>query len=214
MEPKWLDWAKRLQALSQNGLTYAKDPFDRERYEQIQHIAAEMLAENADAKTEDVLDLFSREKDYATPKVDVRGVVFKDGGPGHPWRDRILLVKERSDGRWALPGGWADVGESPSESVEREVWEESGFQVKAKRLAAVYDRSKHPHKPLMHYHIYKLFFLCEITGGRATTSTETEQVEFFDQSTLPELSITKVLPEQIAKMFEYYRRDEMPTYFD
>ena len=206
MEPKWLNWAKRLQALSQNGLTYAKDPFDRERYEQIRHIAAEMLAEKADAKTKDVLDLFSREKDYATPKVDVRGVVFRDG--------RILLVKERSDGRWALPGGWADVGESPSESVEREVWEESGFQVNAKRLAAVYDRSKHPHKPLMHYHIYKLFFLCEITGGQATTSSETEQVEFFEEGDLPELSITKVLPEQIAKMFKYHRREEMPVYFD
>jgi ADP-ribose pyrophosphatase YjhB (NUDIX family) len=206
MEPKWLEWAKRLQALSQNGLTYAKDPFDRERYEQIQHIAAEMFAEKAGAKIEDVLDLFSREKDYATPKVDVRGAVFKDG--------RILLVKERSDGRWSLPGGWADVGESPSESVEREVWEESGFQVKAKRLGALYDRGKHPHKPLMHYHIYKLFFICEITGGRATTSSETEQVAFFEESDLPELSITKILPEQIAKMFEYYRRDEMPTYFD
>jgi ADP-ribose pyrophosphatase YjhB (NUDIX family) len=206
MKPKWLKWAKQLQALSQNGLTYAKDPFDRERYEQIQHIAAEMLAEQAGAKTEDVLDLFSREKDYATPKVDVRGAVFKDS--------KILLVKERSDGKWSLPGGWADVGESPSESVEREVWEESGFQVKARRLAAVYDRDKHPHKPLMHYHIYKLFFICEITSGRATTSSETEQVEFFSESDLPELSITKILPEQISKMFEYYRQDGLPVYFD
>ncbi|MBN2593940.1 MAG: NUDIX hydrolase [Sedimentisphaerales bacterium] len=206
MEPKWLDWAKRLQALSQNGLTYAKDPFDRERYEQIRHIAAEMLAEKADAKIEDVLDLFSRDKDYATPKVDVRGAVFKDG--------KILLVKERSDGKWTLPGGWADVGESPSDSVEREVWEESGFRVKARRLAAIYDRDKHPHKPLMHYHIYKLFFICEITSGRATTSSETEQVAFFEESELPELSITKILPEQIAKMFENYRRDGLPTYFD
>jgi len=206
MEPKWLEWAKRLQALSQNGLTYAKDPFDRERYEQIRHIAAEMLAEKADAKIKDVLDLFSREKDYATPKVDVRGAAFKDG--------RILLVKERSDGKWALPGGWADVGESPSESVEREVLEESGFRVKAKRLAAVYDRDKHPHKPLMHYHIYKLFFICEITSGRASTSSETEQAAFFEENVLPELSITKVLPEQIAKMFEYYRQDKLPAYFD
>jgi ADP-ribose pyrophosphatase YjhB (NUDIX family) len=206
MEPKWLEWAKRLQALSQNGLTYAQDPFDRERYEQIRHIAAEMLAEKAGVKIEDVLDLFVREKDYATPKVDVRGAVFKDG--------KILLVKERSDGRWSLPGGWADVGESPSESVEREVWEESGFHVKAQRLAAVYDRGKHPHKPLMHYHIYKLFFICEITGGQATTSSETEQVAFFEESDLPELSITKILPEQIAKMFEYHRRDELPAYFD
>jgi len=206
MEPKWLKWAKQLQALSQNGLTYAKDPFDRERYEQIRHIAAEMLAEKTCAKTEDVLDLFSREKDYATPKVDVRGAVFKDG--------KILLVKERSDGKWSLPGGWADVTESPSESVEREVWEESGFHVKAKRLAAVYDRDKHPHKPLMHYHIYKLFFICEITGGQAATSSETEQVAFFEENDLPELSITKILPEQIAKMFEYYRQVDLPAYFD
>ena len=201
-----MKWAKQLQALSQNGLTYARDPFDRERYEQIRHIAAEMLAEKADAKIENVLDLFVREKDYATPKVDVRGAVFKDGG--------ILLVKERSDGKWTLPGGWADVGESPSESVEREVQEESGFHVKARRLAAIYDRDKHPHKPLMRYHIYKLFFICEITGGRATTSSETEQVAFFEENDLPELSITKILPEQIAKMFEYYRQTELPTYFD
>jgi ADP-ribose pyrophosphatase YjhB (NUDIX family) len=201
-----LEWAKRLQTLSQNGLTYAQDPFDRGRYEQVQHIAAEMLAEKADAKIEDVLDLFSREKGYATPKVDVRGAVFKDG--------KILLVKERSDGRWSLPGGWADVGESPSESVEREVQEESGFHVKAQHLVAVYDRDKHPHKPLTHYHIYKLFFICEITGGQATTSSETEQVAFFEESDLPELSITKILPEQIAKMFEYYRQAELPAYFD
>ncbi len=206
MEPKWLKWTKQLQALSQNGLTYAQDPFDRERYEQIRQIAAEMLAEQAGVKIEDVLDLFVREKDYATPKVDVRGAVFQNS--------KILLVKERSDGKWSLPGGWADVGESPSESVEREVWEESGFHVRPLRLAAVYDRGKHPHKPLMHYHIYKLFFICEITGGQATTSSETEQVEFFEESDLPELSITKILPEQIAKMFEYYRRDKLPAYFD
>jgi ADP-ribose pyrophosphatase YjhB (NUDIX family) len=185
---------------------YAQDTYDRERYEQVRHIAAEMLAEKADAKIEDVLDLFSREVDYATPKVDVRGAVFKD--------DKILLVKERSDGRWSLPGGWADVGESPSESVEREVLEESGFHVKARCLVAVYDRGKHPHKPLMHYHIYKLFFICEVTGGEATTSSETEQVAFFKESDLPELSITKILPEQIAKMFEYYWGAELPVYFD
>ena len=206
MEPKWLDWAKRLQAIAQNGLTFAEGHFDVERYEQVRQIAAEILADKADAKIEEVVDLFVREQGYATPKVDVRGAAFRDG--------RILLVKETSDGLWALPGGWADVGESPSESVEREVWEESGFKVKAMRLAAVYDRSKHPHKPLMHYHIYKLFFICEITGGEPTTSCETEEVAFFDENDLPELSITKTLPEQIAKMFEYYRRPELPVHFD
>jgi ADP-ribose pyrophosphatase YjhB (NUDIX family) len=206
MEPKWLDWAKRLQAVAQNGLTFAEGHFDVERYEQVRQIATEILAYKTNVKTEDVLDLFVREKGYATPKVDVRGAAFCD--------DRVLLVKECSDGKWALPGGWADVGESTSESIEREVREESGFSVKAKRLAAVYDRSKHPHKPLMHYHVYKLFFICEIIAGEPTTSCETEQVAFFDENDLPELSITKTLPEQIAKMFEYYRRPELPVYFD
>ncbi|MHC4534894.1 MAG: NUDIX hydrolase [Planctomycetota bacterium] len=206
MDPKWLDWAKRLQAVAQNGLTYAENHFDLERYERVQQIAAEILADKASVNTKDVIDLFVREKDYATPKVDVRGAAFRD--------DRILLVKESSDGNWALPGGWADVGESPSESIEREVWEETGFTVRAERLAAIYDRSKHPHKPLMHYHVYKLFFICEITGGEPTTSEETDEVAFFDKNNLPELSITKTLPEQIAKMFEYHHRPELPVYFD
>lgn len=206
MEPKWLQWARQLQSLAQNGLTYTENHFDRERYEQIRHIAAEMLADNTGNQIEDVLELFIREKDYATPKVDVRGAAFRDG--------KILLVKETSDGKWALPGGWADAGECPSKSIEREVWEESGFHVKAQRLAAIYDRSLHPHRPLWHYHIYKLFFICEITGGQATTSSETEEVAFFCEDDLPQLSITKILPEQIAKMFEYYRQSELPVYFD
>ncbi len=206
MDPKWLEWAKRLQAIAQNGLTYCENHFDIERYEQVRLIAAEMLAAKTETQVEAVLDLFIREKDYATPKVDTRGAMFRD--------DKILLVKECSDGKWSLPGGWADIGESPSESVAREVWEESGFEVKATRLAAVYDRSKHPHEPLTHYHIYKLFFICEIMGGQPTTSNETEQIEFFKEDDLPELSITKILPEQIARMFKYYRHPDLPVYFD
>jgi len=206
MDPAWLQWAKRLQAVAQNGLAFSENNFDVERYEEVRRIAAEMLASKADASTEDVIDLFVREKGYATPKVDTRGAVFRD--------DRILMVKERSDGKWALPGGWADVGEAPRESVEREVWEESGFEVKAVRLAAIYDRSKHAHKPLMHYHIYKLFFICEIVGGSAATSDETEEVAFFAEDDLPELSITKILPFQIAEMFKYYRQPQTPVYCD
>jgi len=201
-----LQWARQLQALAQNGLTYTDNHFDVERYEQIRRIAAEMLADKTEAEVDDVLELFIREKDYATPKVDVRGAAFMDG--------KILLVKEISDGKWSVPGGWADAGEGPSQSVEREVWEESGFHVRAERLAAIYDRSLHPHRPLWHYHIYKLFFICEITGGKATTSSETEEIAFFAEDDLPELSITKILPEQIAKMFEYYRRPELPVHFD
>jgi ADP-ribose pyrophosphatase YjhB (NUDIX family) len=206
MDPAWLQWAKRLQAVAQNGLTFSKDHFDVERYEEVQRIAAEMLASRAEASVEDVLDLFVREEGYATPKVDTRAAVFQD--------DKVLLVKERSDGKWSLPGGWADVGEGPRESVEREVWEESGFKVNATRLAAVYDRSKHPHRPLMHYHIYKLFFICEIVGGSPTASDETEEVAFFAEGELPELSITKILPHQIAEMFRHYRQPETPVYCD
>ncbi len=206
MDPQWLDWAKRLQAISQNGLTYAKDHYDVERFRQVEHIAAEILADKAGVEVQAVLDLFSRQTDYATPKVDVRGVVFRD--------DKILLVKETSDHKWSVPGGWADVGESPSESVVREVWEESGFQVRADRLLAVYDRSKHPHLPLIQYHIYKMFFLCEIAGGGPKLSIETEDVAFFRENEIPELSITKILPEQIARMFEHHRRSDLPVDFD
>lgn len=206
MEPKWLDWAKRLQAISQNGLTYAKDHFDIERYRQVESIAAEILAGKAGVEPEAVLELFSRQTDYATPKVDVRGVVFRDNA--------ILLVKETSDHKWSIPGGWADIGESPSESVVREVWEESGFRVRADKLLAVYDRSKHPHRPLVQYHIYKMFFLCQIVGGQPALSNETEDVAFFRETEIPNLSITKILPEQIARMFEHHRRDDLPVDFD
>jgi ADP-ribose pyrophosphatase YjhB (NUDIX family) len=138
--------------------------------------------------------------------VDVRGAVFRD--------EKILLVKEKIDDKWTLPGGWADPCNSPSESVVREIYEESGFETQARKLLAVYDRSKHPHKPLMPFHIYKLFFLCEITGGSEQTSHETTAVDFFTEDQIPELSVSRVLPFQIARMFEHYRNPEMSTDFD
>jgi len=206
MEPVWLKWAKQLAALSQNGLTYAENPYDIERYEKVRQIAAEMMSAQSDLDTGTLLTIFAREEGYATPKVDVRGVVFRDG--------KILLIKERLDGRWSLPGGWADPGQSPSESVVREILEESGYETQARRLLAVYDRSKHPHEPPSPFHIYKLFFLCEITGGTAKTSYETTGVDFFAEDEIPELSITRILPSQIARMFEHYRNPNLPTDFD
>src|SRR6185437_7356906 len=137
MDPDWLDRAKRLQALAQSGLTFTHDRFDRERFDAIRAIAAEMIATGAGAPAErarEIEVLFAAQAGYATPKVDVRAAVFRD--------DRILLVRERSDGRWTVPGGWADVGDSPAAAVEREVLEESGFEVRAVRLAAVYDRNR------------------------------------------------------------------------
>lgn len=205
-EPKWLTWSRQLMAIAQNGMTYAENSFDRERYEQVRQVAAEMLAEQSDTDFRKVLDLFSGEVGYATPKVDVRGVVFRD--------DQILLVKEREDGRWTLPGGWADVNESPREAVVREVVEESGYQTRAGKLLAVWDRAKHPHVPPFPYHIYKIFILCELTGGEAAASHETEQVGFFPEDGMPDLSISRVTPGQIARLFEHHRQPDLQTDFD
>jgi ADP-ribose pyrophosphatase YjhB (NUDIX family) len=206
MDPQWLQWAKRLQAIAQNGLTFADDHFDVERYEAVRRIAAEMMAAGSGTDVDRVLDLFSGEVGYATPKVDVRGVVFRDG--------RVLLVRERSDGGWTLPGGWADLYESPAESVAREVYEESGYETRVVKLLAVLDRNKHPHVPPFPYHVYKMYFLCEISGGEAAGSVETSEVEFFPEDGLPELSLSRVTPSQLKRMFEHARHPEWPTDFD
>ncbi len=205
MTPKWLEWAQRLQAIAQSGLYYTQNPFEIERYEAVREIAVEIMAAHSDASPESLRALFAHEEGHATPKVDVRGAVFRD--------DTILLVRERVDGRWTLPGGWVDVGESPSEAVEREVFEESGYRTRAVKLLAVYDRNKHDHPPHP-FHIYKLFFLCELTGGDPSPSAETDGVAFFPEDALPELSMGRVTPEQIRRLFEHYRHPDWPADFD
>jgi len=205
MEPKWLEWARGLQAIAQNGIAYSKDPFDIERFESIRKIAAEIMARHTDVDSSYVRGLFDGEKGPATPKLDVRGIAFRD--------DKILLVRERRDRRWTPPGGWADVGESPAEAVEREVLEESGFRTRAQKLLALYDKHKHEHPPHQ-YHAYKLFFLCEIIGGEASPSMETVEVAFFGEDEIPELSVDRVTPGQISRLFELYRHPNRPTDFD
>lgn len=207
MSYNWLTWAQRLQAIAQNGLTYCQNPYDLERYEQVRQIAAEILATHADVEPSFVCKLFEREEGHATPKVDVRAVVFQD--------DKILLVKEREDDCWTLPGGWADVGESPSEAVVREVYEESGYQTQVVKLLALYDRNhpRHQHPPLQH-HVYKLFFRCEIVGGAPQETFETAEVQFFTAQEIPALSLTRVVPSQIVRLFEHYYYPDWQTDFD
>ncbi|MEH2199724.1 NUDIX hydrolase [Nostoc sp.] len=205
METKWLEWAQKLQAIAQNGLTYSEGPFDIERYKQLRAIATEIMANYSNVEHSYILDLFNGEVGYATPKVDVRAAIFRD--------NTILLVKEKADGCWSLPGGWADVGESPSEVVVKEVYEESGYQARAIKLLAVYDRDKQGHPPFPFY-VYKLFFHCEIIGGSPSSSIETEDVGFFAEDTLPELSIGRVTPRQITRLFHHYRNPDLPTDFD
>jgi ADP-ribose pyrophosphatase YjhB (NUDIX family) len=207
MEPPWVAWAQRLQALAQNGLTYNTNPFEIERNHAIQRVAEEMLAAGTGLDPGALHDLFAGEVGHATPKVDVRGAVFQD--------DTILLVKERADGRWTLPGGWVDVGEPPSRAVEREVVEESGYETRAVQLLALYDRNhaRHAHPPHP-FHIYKLFFRCELLGGAPTHSIETDGVDFFREDALPPLSLGRVTPAQIARLFEHARHPDWPTDFD
>ena len=209
VQPHWLLWARQLQAIAQTGLTFCKEPYDRERYETIRSLAAQIMAHHSDAEASHVEGLFAAQEGYATPKVDVRGAVFDADG-------RILMVRETADaGRWTLPGGWADVNQSPSESVVREVWEEAGLRVGVRKLAAVYDRERHAHQPPYPFHIYKLFFICDIVGGSPRTSLETSEVAFFAADEIPgDLSVSRILPHQISRMFEHAATPDLPTDFD
>ncbi len=210
--PNWLDWAQRLQSIAQSGLNYNPAPFDRDRYEQIMRIAAEMIAASesgdVDALTQ-VENLFSAQAGHTTPKIDVRGVVFREG--------KILLVQEMLDNyRWTLPGGWADIGESAADSVVREVYEETGYRARAVKLLALYDRNKHPHPPFV-FHAYKAFFLCELLSDERTPdprNVETGEVGWFDPEHLPELSVGRVTSGQIARFVEHLRSPSMATDFD
>lgn len=202
---KLIQIADSLFAIAQNGLLFTKDPFDKERYLQIKKIAALILAEKSTLTPDIIIDLFSCEKGYATPKVDVRGAVFKD--------NKILLVKERSDQLWTLPGGWIDINESPSEAVCKEILEESGFETKAIKLMALFDKNKHPHPPQLP-HTYKIFFICELIGGEKRSSIETSEVEFFEKDKLPNLSLNRVISAQIERAFEHMHDINLPTDFD
>jgi len=202
---RWMKWVTELQALAQTGLTYGDSPYDRERYQDIRRIASEMAAVHSAYPQETIEEIFQAEAGAATPKVDVRGVVFKDG--------KVLLVRESSDGKWTFPGGWADVFDAPSETVEREVWEESGYQVKAVKLLALYDRNQHGHPHPWPYS-YKCFFLCELKGGKPRPSLETTAIGFFGENEIPELSLPRTTPELVARMFELNRVPDSPTDFD
>jgi ADP-ribose pyrophosphatase YjhB (NUDIX family) len=200
-----IDWARKVQAIAQNGLAFTKDPFDRERYTQLTDLVASILSSELAIPLAKAKGFWEGDEGYATPKVDVRGGIFED--------DRVLLVRERSDGKWTLPGGWVDINDSPSGAVAREIFEESGYQARAVKLAALVDKLRHPHPPGIH-HIYKLFFLCELLGGEPTVSSETDAVQFFPVHSLPDLSTGRVLASQIERLYQHRLHPELPTDFD
>jgi ADP-ribose pyrophosphatase YjhB (NUDIX family) len=207
-EPDWLTWTRELQAIAQTGLAFAHDPYDRERYEMLRVLASKMMAAHTAAPVERIEALFENETGYATPKVDVRGAVFDD-------RNRLLLVRELADGgRWTLPGGWADVNLTAAENVVKEIREESGFDVRVRKIAAVWDRTRQGHANGV-FSCCKLFYICDIVGGAAATGPETSEVGWFSEGELPyELSLGRVMPDQLRRMFEHARDPLLPTEFD
>jgi ADP-ribose pyrophosphatase YjhB (NUDIX family) len=205
---KRLDWllvVQRLRRVAEAGLTYSDNPYDRERYAQLSALASEVAAASMDASADVVEEILRAERGYPTPKVDVRAVVPLDG--------KVLLVKEAADGRWALPGGWADVGETPSECTAREVLEETGYSVKPVKLLALFDKSRHEH-PRDFWWTYKAIFLCELVGGAPQPSHETLEVAFFGENESPPLSLERTTPGQLRRTFEHLRNPDLPTDFD
>ena len=205
-EPQWLRIARELRAIAQTGLTFSADRFDRQRYERLRELAGSLLALGSGADYDMILSILREDNGYATPKVDVRGAAFVDG--------RVLMVREISDGNWTLPGGWADVNQTAGECVVREIAEESGFEARILKLAAVYDYQR-SNRPARHMDsIYKMFFICEITGGAARVSDETSEVAFFGRGELPPLSQGRTTAAQIERMFQHAEHPDLPADFD
>lgn len=204
--PRWLEWAREIQALCQTGLAFSQTEYDTHRYRRLAEIAAEIIHSHSEIPKDPVLESFLMQVGYATPKVDVRGAVVRDG--------RILLVQERSDGCWCMPGGWADVGDIPSEMVAREVWEESGFEVLPRKVVGVYDANRTGGRPLELYHAYKIIFLCDIVGGEARPSDETSAVDFFDLDALPPLSTNRTNVHHLKEVFAHLGDLHRPAAFD
>lgn len=203
--PRWLDWAREVQALAQTGHYYAENDYQRQRYRRLTEIAAEIIQSHTDLEYEPLLAVFQAQAGYSTPRVDVRGAVFQDG--------KLLLVRERMDNAWTMPGGWADVGDRPSQAAEREVWEEAGFRVQARKLVGVYDGNRVG--PLDLFHAYKLVFLCEILSGEARPSDETSEVAFFGLDDIPPaLSGERTKPRHIQDAFAAYKDPSLAAVFD
>lgn len=203
---RWLRWSREIQALAQTGLHYARNEFERQRAERLLEIAAEIISENGDMPRPEVLRAFRAQPGYVTPKVDVRGAVFEAG--------KLLLVREGVDNNWTMPGGWADVGETPREAVEREVREESGLLVQAERLIGVYEVNREL-DPIDLFHAYKLTFLCRRVGGAPRPSLETPEVRFFDLDSLPgNYSGSRTTPRHIADAVAALEDPERRAVFD
>lgn len=202
---KWLEWARRIQAISQTGLEFAHNEYDIERNKKLADIAAEIISEHSNLNDENLVEIFLNQDGYATPKVDVRTAIIRDG--------KILLVKEISDGKWSMPGGWADVGDTPADAAVREAKEESGFNVKPVKVVGVYDANRGAGS-LELFHAVKIVYLCEIIDGKAAPSFETPEVAFFSLDDLPKLSENRTNERHIEHIKAHLKNPDTPTYFE
>lgn len=205
MEKKWLYWAKELQSIAQAGLMYSKDKYDIERFNQIRNLSVQILEEYTNIDNKKIKNLFCNETGYQTPKIDVRGAIFKE--------NKILLVKETIDGCWSMPGGWAEVNLSIRENIIKEVKEEAGVNVNPKRIMAILDRKKY-NTPPSPYGIYKIFILCDLIDGDFKSNIETEESRFFDRNNLPKLSLSRNTKDQIEICFNSFNEKELNIIFD
>lgn len=207
-DPDWLVWAREIQAISQTGLAFTRDPFDRERFGALLRLAARIMAAHTDAPAQHIEALFAVQDGYATPKLGVRGAVFDRAG-------RVLMVREVADAhRWTLPGGWAEVNQTPAQSVAREVFEETGYRVRPVKLAGVWDRARQAQPPAP-FSVVRLFFICALEGGAPATSVETSEVAWFAEHEVPaELSVRRTTPAQVGRMFAHWREPALPTEFE
>ena len=204
LKEPWLKWAIEIQSIAQCGLTYTKDVYDKERYEQLRNIAAEMLSYKTEIPVNKIKNLFCNEEGYQTPKLDTRAAIFKDG--------KILLVHEKS-GTWSLPGGWVDVLESIESNTIKEVKEEAGLDVIAKKIIAIQDRNKH-NTPLYPYGVCKVFVQCDLIGGEFIENIETTEIGYFSLDNLPNLSNEKYNFEQIEMCFKAKEDENWTVLFD
>lgn len=203
--PRWLEWAREIQELCQTGLAFTQSDYETQRYERLIEIAADIVSAKTAAEKEELVGNFSFQPGYATAKIDVRGAVVREG--------RILLVQERQDERWCMPGGWADVGELPSAMVAREVREESGYEVEPRKVLGVFDANRGG-RPLEFYHAFKIIFLCDIIGGEPRASDETMAVDFFSFDDLPPLSSQRTNERHLDEVRAHLADPHRPAAFD
>jgi ADP-ribose pyrophosphatase YjhB (NUDIX family) len=200
--------AVKLAAIAQDGLVFATDDYDTDRYQQVSRLAAELMSAVSGRGADELAIEIGRDSGYATPKVDVRGAIFDDG-------ERVLLMRERTDGKWSLPGGWADPGDAPSHAATREILEETGYHSETVKLIACWDRELQGNPPPLPVHVYKLFFLCRRSGAvQAPATLETLDVGWFGLGELPPLSLGRVNRRQLERALAHHRDPSLPTEFD